>query len=163
MRRSLLTAFLVFLATSPAIVGAAPTPESQWAMGQAMVSTFPVFHDLHQASRNLGEMWPALSLTEKVAFDHLHEAASDSYAAFSEARDMGILLSNMKCKQDYDTVLKYFDESTSAADKLAEASLGQINQSLVQFSQPAVVAEATKIRDLVIELRRRFSPYVGDR
>jgi hypothetical protein len=108
---------------------------------------------LDTADRNLGQMESALNNIERDALNRVLSAKSNFYVAVDEARSIARILVNMTSPEDTRYVRSEFRESIRFVTETTRTDLERVNFYLTQLTTPAVMAEATKIRDLMIEIR----------
>ena len=72
---------------------------------------------------------------------------------------VGFILTHMACPEDLSFVREHFQSVVSRNTKLEDASIEAMNNYLTLLTTQAVVAEATKLRDLMIRGRDAFKPF----
>jgi signal recognition particle subunit SEC65 len=131
-----------------------PAPAQSIADVQhALAALEPRVKQLDTADRNLGQMESALNNIERDALNRVLSAKSNFYVAVDEARSIARILVNMTSPEDTRYVRSEFRESIRFVTETTRTDLERVNFYLTQLTTPAVMAEATKIRDLMIEIR----------
>jgi hypothetical protein len=115
-------------------------------------------HELHAAHQNLRQMRRALSASDKQAIDSILWAADLFLGISSETKTVGIIFKNMDAQSDRVFVGAVFEETARSSVVLADNAIEEINTDLPSLSNPAALAEATKLRDLIIKLRDIVAP-----
>jgi hypothetical protein len=92
---------------------------------------------------------------------HATKPAQDFQGALSEALGVGHIFTEMKAAEDVNTVRLYFVEDSRHTVESADKDLDLINYCLVDITAPAALAEATKIRDAIIDARDIFRPFAA--
>jgi hypothetical protein len=151
-----LMALAVTLGPSDA-ASAQSAPPIQRAIDAALV----LQKEMSTALDNLRQMEPGLTTIERGGVHAVFQATIDFQGRLSEVITVGQIHMDMKSVEDRSTVRHYFVESLHAFASYADIDVEYINQNLIYFTTPAVLAEATKIRDAMVRLRDIFQPFAG--
>lgn len=111
------------------------------------------------SAKNLTQMQRVLSQNEKDATHTVLSAQSEFGFAYRDLIDVGQLLVFMKCAEDQSIARKYFREASLNVVTLVDEEVNYINVFLPSITTPAALAEATKMRDAMIEVRNLFAPF----
>jgi hypothetical protein len=142
------------------IVAITASAQSTPAVFQAVRAGSAVQKQLFAASQNLRQMRGALASPERDWVSNLLSAEDNFQGILSEELTVGRILTEMRSAEDLKTVrLYYFGHSSLAVVSTADADIELINMCLVNIATPAALAEATKIRDVMIEGRNIFRPF----
>ncbi|SRR6266404_751417 len=108
--------------------------------------------------RNLHQMRTSLGTADKEAVD-LILSSEESFDGFrNEAETVGMIFKSMDCKSDRTFVGAMFEEEARSMVTRTGLTLQEINADLPLLTNPAALAEATKLRDLIITLREIYLP-----
>ena len=103
------------------------------------------------AARNLNEMRNSLPASEGEAVGNV---VHETWLVFETAGRIviaGDIYRDMKANDDKATVVIYFVDAAKHYSRQMKLSLPWLNECLVQIKAPAALAEATKVRDKMIE------------
>lgn len=123
----------------------------------------PAVDKLVTATTNLSQMEETVQHgTPEFNFaDHVVSLSFEYQGAMSEARAISKILVNMTCPADAQFVRGELGQSVQFAMQAADNDIKAINAFLTRLTTPAIVSEATKIRDLVIKIRDILKPFTG--
>jgi len=155
-------AILLALVTAGLAVCVPAAAQSNTDVKHALSALRPRVKQLRDAVGNLLQMEEAMKGTEE--FNVIYQvitAKNDFDSAISEVHTTALILVHMTCPDDTLYVRDALRESARYAAQMGEIDLKTINISLTELTTPAVVVEATKIRDLMIEIRDTVKPLAG--
>jgi hypothetical protein len=129
---------------------------------RAVQSLKPQFKQLAAAASNLIQMQKAIkSMPELAAVNQFSAAIITSNGAAFGARGVAVIYVNMTCPDDVQFVRGELQDDARYAVEMADIALEEMNEHLTQLTTPAVIAEATKARDAMIEIRGILKPLAG--
>lgn len=111
-----------------------------------------VSNKLLLAARNLQQMSSALSIDEREHIQAFGAAAMDLSDYATELETVGYIHFHMDDEKDKAFVSKVFSERCRDNAELAQAQIKAMNLELTDLKTTAVLQEATKARDIAIQL-----------
>jgi hypothetical protein len=142
-------------------VSAGASAQSGDSIDLAIHRIFASVQHVSQTTKNLVQMRNSLSRDQSNAVDEVVGAWSEFHGALGEATATGLIAEQMSCPDDIRFTRKMFSEAARNAVETADVDIQRINIELPQITAYAVVAEITKIRDGIIELRAALKPFSG--
>ena len=113
------------------------------------------------AAKNLRQMERSLTVREAEAIHSILSAQSEFYGAYGEAVSVGQILLMMKSEEDRAVVREFLGDSARNIVATVDEESDYINKFLPEIAAPAASAEASKIRDSMIEVRNLFAPFAS--
>jgi hypothetical protein len=133
------------------------------AISKAVTDATAIQVDLAKARKNLSILSQRMSETERCAARELLTASVVFWEATEEAREVGRILSEMTSADDQHSVLRHFGASTHRAVAIGETDIQLVNESLASITTPEAIAEATIIRDKMIEVRGLLKAFASEK
>jgi hypothetical protein len=149
-------ALVAYIVVAPTTY-AQSSPPIHRAIGAALV----LEKEMSTAWNNLRQMMHGLPTIEQRAADAVVQATIDFQDRLSQVITVGQIIMDMKSAEDRSTVRLYFSESSHTFVSSADADVEYVNQKLIYFTTPAALAEATKLRDSMVEVRDLFTPFAS--
>jgi hypothetical protein len=129
---------------------------------RALEALLPRLKQLRAVGSNLVDMEDTVRGTPELGA--LHEMLSERYDfadAMDQARIIAMILVNMTCPDDAQKVRSVLRAAAQFAVKETDIDITQVNRNLTQLATPTMQAQATKIRDLIIEMQDILKPFTG--
>jgi hypothetical protein len=142
-------------------VSATGSAQSIVAVEHAVNSATSLEDHTRMAAQNLTQMLGELNRNDTDAVNAILSARFECYGAYGEVVSIGQILIAIKSVEDQLIVRRFFGKSSRNFVKVADIDIDYINKSLPNIHSPAVLAEATKIRDSMIEMRALFAPFAA--
>jgi len=101
--------------------------------------------------------------SERCAARELLASSDVFWEVTEEAREVGHILGEMTSADDQNTVLRHFGVGTHRVVAIGETDIRLVNESLTNITTPQAIAEATIIRDKMIEVRDLFKPFASEK
>jgi hypothetical protein len=161
MRGTIFIGSIVLMASGIA-VSVPATAQSVPDVQHALSALRPRVQQLNAAGTILDQMERVMRGAPE--FDVIAEIISarfDFVGSLGEAHTTALIFINMTCPDDVRFVRGAMRESAHSLVNVADIRIEEINVDLALLTTPAVVAEATKIRDLIIEIRDILKPFAG--
>lgn len=125
-------------------------------------------HALDLRMRALNAARKKLLLLEHQRHDHEADAVRDIADAETRVFTDGVkvftvafLVTGMKCPEDLRFTQKQFGVVVDSFVTTADAELTVINDALTSVTAPSAIAEATSIRDVIVDLRDFLKPFAA--
>jgi len=119
----------------------------------------PLEHRFALARSNLQDMSKALDGGQFTATHEMVAGAGQFYGLFEAAGWLGLALTGGKCSEDLELHRLLFGEAATDLVTEGDRLLREMNQLLTVVHNPAALDAATKMRDVVAEIRDTFRPF----
>jgi hypothetical protein len=116
---------------------------------------------LSTARKSLQQMEYHLSDHEADAARDIADADAIVFAAAVKVFTVAFFLTGMKCPDDVRFTQKQFGLVVDSFVTTADAELSLVNDNRRNVVAPAALAEATNIRDLIVDLRDILKPFAA--
>jgi len=127
-------------------------------VGRALEELNTIESRFAAARTNLNHMSRALEGADFDAANGLVLRTGQFYGLFEAAAWLGPVLTRGQCAEDLQLHQIVFQGAAKSLVKEADIELDTVNQLLTLIRSPAALAEATKIRDLMIQTRDIYKP-----
>ena len=127
--------------------------QSVAAIHKTTVALLAIQREMLTGQKNLRQMKGVLSSVEKDSIDTVVSEAEFIQQAVSGTVDIGQLIRELRHDDDADIARGYLRDSAQHSIEEIDNDLELVNACLTAFTTPAALAEATKIRDKMIEAR----------
>lgn len=117
---------------------------------------------LNAARKNLQRMENRGDDHEVDAAREIADADVAVFAAAVKVFTVAYLVKGLKCPDDAGFLQQQFGVVARGLVATADEELSRVNGNLHQIAAPAAVAEATRIRDAMIDLQTILKPFVTD-
>jgi len=84
------------------------------------------------------------------------------FAAAVKVYTLAYIVKGVKCPEDVGFLQQQFGLVARSLISTADEALSRVNQNLSQIAAPAVLAEATNIRDAMVDLQTILKPFVTE-
>lgn len=143
--------------------GTAAAAQDTQAIGKAVTAATAMQVDLAIAHKRFSIMSQGMAETERCAVRELLSASVVFWEVTDEAREVGLILGEMKSVDDQSAVLRRFGISTHRVVAIGETDIKLVNELLTSITTPEVVGEAKIIRDKMIEVRDLLKPFASEK
>jgi hypothetical protein len=114
---------------------------------------------LNAARKNLQQIELHRDGHEADAAREVTDADTIVFTAAVKVFTVAFIVTGMKCPEDLHFTLKQFGLVADSFVATADAELPQVNDAIRNIATPAARAEATSIRDLIVDLRDFLKPF----
>jgi hypothetical protein len=116
---------------------------------------------LNTARKNLQQLGHYRDDHEADAVREITDADVVVFAAAIKVFTVAFFITGMQCPDDVRFSQKQFGTVVESFVTTADEQLSRVNENLGNVAAPAAVAEATKIRDVVVDLREFLKPFAA--
>jgi hypothetical protein len=116
---------------------------------------------LNTARKNLQQMKYQRDDHEADAVREITDADVIVFAAAVKVFTVAFFVTRMQCPDDVRFSQKQFGSVVESFVATADEELSRVNENLGNVAAPAAVAEATKIRDVMVDLREFLKPFAA--
>jgi hypothetical protein len=154
-RNDVVALFLLAFLSAPASAAAQNISD----VSKALDNVQTLEHRFALARSNLQDMSRALDGGQFSATHEMAVGSGQFYGLFEAAGWLGIALTSARCPADLELHQLLFGEA--ATDLVAEGDrlLHEMNQLLTVVHNPAALDAATRMRDIVAEIRDTYKPF----
>ena len=114
---------------------------------------------LNTARKNLQQLGHYRDDHEADAVREITDADVSVFAAAVKVFTVAFFITGMQCPDDVRFSQKQFRSVVELFVTTADEEISRVNENLSNVAAPAVVAEATKIRDVIVDLREFLKPF----
>jgi len=116
---------------------------------------------LNTARKSLQQMEYHRDDHEAYAARDISDADTTVFTAAVKVFTVGFIVTGMKCPDDLAFTRKQFGVVVDSFITTADAELTLVNLNIRNVATPAALAEATNIRDLIVDLRDFLKPFAA--
>jgi hypothetical protein len=116
---------------------------------------------LNTARKNLQQLGHYRDDHEVDAVREITDADVIVFAAAIKVFTVAFFVTRMQCPDDVRFSQKQFGSVVESFVATADEELSRVNENLGNVAAPAAVAEATKIRDVMVDLREFLKPFAA--
>jgi hypothetical protein len=116
---------------------------------------------LNTARKNLQQSGHYRDDHEADAVREITDADVSVFAAAIKVFTVAFFITRLQCPDDIRFSQKQFGSVVESFVTTADEELSRVNENLGNVASPAAVAEATKIRDVMVDLREFLKPFAG--
>jgi hypothetical protein len=117
---------------------------------------------LTTARKNLQQMEYRRDGHEADAARDIADADAIVFTAAVKVFTVAFIMTGMKCPEDVRFTQRQFGVVVDSFVTTADAELSRVNESLRSVAAPAALAEASTIRDAILDLRDFLKPFVAE-
>jgi len=114
---------------------------------------------LNTARKNLQQSGHYRDDHEADAVREITDADVSVFAAAIKVFTVAFFITRMHCPEDVRFSQKQFGSVVESFVTTADEELSRVNESLNNVATPTAVAEATKSRDVIVDLRKLLKPF----
>jgi hypothetical protein len=155
-RRMIATSFLLLALN---VATAAVRAQSVGDVDHAMHAMDLRMRALNAARKNLQQIERHRDGHEADAAREIADADTIVFTAAVKVFTVAFIVTGMKCPDDLRFTLKQFGLVADLFVTTADAELTQVDVNIRNVATPAALAEATSIRDLIVDLRDFLKPF----
>jgi hypothetical protein len=133
--------------------------ESEDQLKKALTDTTSIQMELAMAQKRFSIMSRTLPDPERCVARELLDTSIGFREIASEPFLVGQLVKDIKSVEDQNTVRTRLGNVAYRIIGIGENDIGIVNESLKDLTTPAMIAEATLIRDKMVELRGLWAPF----
>jgi hypothetical protein len=116
---------------------------------------------LNTARKNLQQSGHYRDDHEADAVREITDADVSVFAAAIKVFTVAFFITRMQCPEDVRFSQKQFGSVVDSFVTTADEELSRVNENLGNVAAPAAVAEATKSRDVIVDLREFLKPFAA--
>jgi hypothetical protein len=116
---------------------------------------------LNSARKNLQQMEYHRDDREADAVQEITDADTTAFTAAVKVFTAAFFITGMKCPSDVRFSQQQFGLVVKSFITTADEQIPRVNENLRNVAAPAAIAEATTIRDAVVELREFLKPFAA--
>jgi hypothetical protein len=116
---------------------------------------------LNAARKNLQQLGHYRDDHEAEAVREIADADVSVFAAAIKVFTVAFFITRMQCPEDVRFSQKQLGSVVESFVTTADEEISRVNENLGNVAAPAAVTEATKIRDVMVDLREFLKPYAG--
>jgi hypothetical protein len=116
---------------------------------------------LNTSRKNLQQIGHYRDDHEADLVREIMDADVSVFAAAIKVFTVAFFITRMRCPDDVRFSQKQFGSVVESFVTTADEELARVNENLGSVAAPAAVAEATKIRDVILDLRAFLKPFGG--
>jgi hypothetical protein len=116
---------------------------------------------LNSARKNLQQMTHPGDDREADAVRAITDADTATFAAAVKVFTVAFFITGMKCPEDARFAREQFGVVVKSFVAMADEEIPRVNDSLREVAAPAALAEATTIRDAMVDLRQLLKPFAA--
>jgi hypothetical protein len=158
MNKALRRTSVRWIALIFSICNFARAAESEDPLKKALADTTSIQMELAMAQKRFSIMSRALPDPERCVARELLDTSIGYREIATEPFLVGQLVKDMKSVEDQNTVRGRLGSIAYRIIGIGENDIGIVNESLKDLTTPAMIAEATLIRDKMVELRGLWAP-----
>jgi hypothetical protein len=114
---------------------------------------------LNTARKNLGQIAHPRDDHEADAVRVITDADVSVFSAAVKVFTVAFMITGMKCPDDLRFTQKQFGLVVNSFLSTADAELSRVNDSLRKLAAPAALADATSVREAIVDLRDFLKPF----
>jgi hypothetical protein len=151
-------ALFVWMLVAGAWIDSAACADEAADIGHAFERAKEPTHQLLASHRNLNQMRKVLPASDQKAIDEIVWAEDRFDGIRAELLTVSVIFKNMDARSDKTFVGAVFEEDARSFVATANDAIEGINLYLPSVTNAAALAEATRLRDLIIKLREIYLP-----
>ena len=159
MNKSSLRTYVYGLTLIISLFGVARAIESKDPLKTALANATSIQMELAMAQKRFSIMSRTLPDPERCVARELLDTSINFREIATEPFLVGQLVKDMKSVEDQNTVRSRLGNIAYRIIGIGENDIGIVNEFLKDLSTPAMIAEATLIRDKMVELRKLWVPF----
>ena len=129
----------------------------------AMHAMDPRMRALNAARKNLQQLEHHRDDDEADAAREITDADAIVFTAAVKVFTVAFMITGMKCPDDVRFIQKQFGLVVESFVTTADAELSRVNENLRNVAAPEALAEATNIRDAIVDLRDFLKPFAAEK
>jgi hypothetical protein len=159
MNKCVQRAAVCWVALTLSMCGIAQASESVDPLKKVLADTTSIQMELAMAQKRFSIMSRALPDPERCVARELLDTSIGFREIATEPFLVGQLVNAMKSVEDQNTVRSRLGGIAYRIIGIGENDIGLVNELLKGLTTPAMIAEATLIRDKMVELRGLWAPF----
>jgi hypothetical protein len=159
MNQSLRRNPLCWMALLISICGIGQAAESVDPLKRVLADTTSIQMEMAIAQKRFSIMSRAMPDPERCVARELLDTSIGFREIATEPFLVGQLVNEMKSAEDHNTARNLLGVVAYRIIGIGENDIGIVNESLKGLTTPAMIAEATLIRDKMVELRGLWAPF----
>jgi hypothetical protein len=159
MNKSLRRAYVYGMTLIISLCGVARAIESKDPLKMALADTTSIQMELAMAQKRFSIMSRTLPDPERCVARELLDTSIGFREITTEPFLLGQLVKDMKSVEDENTVRSRLGNIAYRIIAIGDNDIGIVNEFLKDLTTPAMIAEATLIRDKMVQLRGLWVPF----
>jgi len=151
----------IFLCVALELANATARAQSVADADHAMRAMDLRMRALNSARKNLQQIGQYRDDQEADAVREITDADVSVFAAAIKVFTVAFFITRMQCPEDVRFSQKQLGSVVESFVTTADEEISRVNENLGHVAAPAAVTEATKIRDVMVDLREFLKPFAA--